>query len=182
MYTFLFYDMSFIGIQLMKIPSTLAIQYLRENNIEFTPHFYQYNQSGAKIAAEKLGVDASIVIKTIILEDDGGDPFIVLMHGDRDISFKKMARILGVKNVKVCDPRNAQKFTGYKIGGISPFNTRKKMSVFMEESLLENPTILINAGKRGFIVEIKPKVLIEFLKAKKVKIARAHITRFKGHN
>ena len=78
----------------MKIPSTPAIHYLRKNNIEFTPHFYQYNQSGAKIAAEKLGFEASIVIKTIVLEDDFGDPFIVLMHGDRDISFKKMARIL----------------------------------------------------------------------------------------
>jgi Cys-tRNA(Pro) deacylase len=165
--------MSFIGIQAMKIPSTPAIHYLRENKIEFTPHFYQYNQSSAKIAAEKLGVDASIVIKTIVLEDDGGDPFIVLMHGDRDISFKKMARILCVKSVKVCNPRNAQKYTGYKIGGISPFNTRKKMPVYMEESLLDNSTVLINAGKRGFIVEIKPIVLIKFLKANKVKISRS---------
>lgn len=155
----------------MKIPSTPAIHYLRENNIEFTPHFYQYDQSGAKIAAERLRVDASIVIKTIVLEDDGGDPFIVLMHGDRDISFKKIARILGVKFVKACDPRNAQKYTGYKIGGISPFNTRKKMPVYIEESLLDNPIIFINAGKRGFIVEIKPDVLIKFLQAKKVKIA-----------
>ncbi len=154
-----------------KIPATPAIHFLRENEAEYKTHLYKYDRSGAKLAAEKLGEDPSIVLKTLVMEDDKGEPFFMLMHGDKDVSTKRLARQLNVKSVYTCSSKNAQKYTGYLVGGISPFGARRKMPVYIEEALLKKPRLFINAGRRGFLVEINAKELIRLLNPKPVNVA-----------
>jgi Cys-tRNA(Pro) deacylase len=156
-----------------KIPSTPAIHALKAAKVDFKPRPYAYeDHGGTAIAARELGVDEHAVIKTLVMQDEGGQPFLVLMHGDNEVSTKALARELGVKSVSPCDPATAQKHTGYMVGGISPFGTRKKLPVYAEISILDIQCIYINAGRRGLLVEIDPNELKLVLEAKPVKAAR----------
>jgi len=146
-----------------KTPATPAVHFLRERNAEFETHFYRYEKSGARLAAEKLGIDPHRGIKTLVMEDEKGESFIALMHGDKDVSTKRLARELNVKSVTTCSQRDAQRYTGYSVGGISPFGIRRKMRVFVERSILSLTTLYINAGRRGFIVEMTPEELTRLL-------------------
>jgi len=140
-----------------KYPKTNAIRFLEANKIPFTGYFYKYEErGGTKVSARELGVDEHIVVKTIIVEDENKNPYIVLMHGDKEISTKNLARILNVKSISPCSPETANKHSGYVVGGTSPFGTRKSMRVFIEKSILDLDYIFINGGKRGFLVKIEP--------------------------
>ena len=144
----------------MDYPITPAIRILRERKVDFTPHLYDYvEQGGAKESARQLGVDVHAVVKTLVFETNEKKPLIVLMHGDREVSTKNLARFLGVKSVEPVTPEKASKLTGYLVGGTSPFGTRTKMPVYAERTIFDIERIYINGGKRGFLVEIKPEVL-----------------------
>ena len=148
-----------------KTPVTPAIRRLRQENIAFTPHLYAYEErGGTAVSARELGVDEHAVIKTLVMQDDGNNPLIVLMHGDREVSTKELARTLGVKTVSPCSPDAASRHTGYMVGGTSPFGTRRSLPIYMEESIVALPKIYLNGGKRGFLVGIAPQVVVELLK------------------
>jgi len=155
------------------IPATPAVRALRENRVDFVPRPYKYEErGGTEVAARELGVDEHLTVKTLVMEDDGKSPFIVLMHGDREVSTKDLARILGVKTVQPCDPPSANRHTGYLVGGTSPFGTRKSLPVYVEETILSLPVIYINAGRKGLLVEMKPADLAKVLKLTPVSVAR----------
>ena len=155
-----------------KSPVTPAIRLLRENNIAFTGHLYPYEEHGGTAhSAQCLGVDEHSVIKTLIMEDERKQPLIVLMHGDRKVSTRELARRRGVKTVTPCDPAVANKHTGYLVGGTSPFGTRKAMPVYLEASILDLPRIYINGGKRGFLVELAPTEVQRLLQPTLVQVA-----------
>src|SRR5262249_20950073 len=136
-------------------PITPAVRFLREHKISFTPHLYDYEEKGGtRRSAAELGVDEHAVVKTLVMEDETRKPLIILMHGDAEVSTKQLARWLGVKSVQPCDINRAQKHTGYLVGGTSPFGTRTKLPVYAEKSIFGLPTIFINGGKRGFLVEM----------------------------
>jgi len=148
-----------------KSPITPAVRVLRQFNVEFTEHPYKYEErGGTKVSARELGIDEHATVKTLIMEDDGKNPLIVLMHGDLEVSTKNLARLLGVKNVHPCTPETANKHSGYLVGGTSPFGTRKTMPVYMEETILDLSWIYINGGKRGYLVGIDPRELVRVLK------------------
>ena len=152
-------------------PVTQAVRLLRDKKIDFTPHLYDYEEKGGtRRSAEELGVDEHAVVKTLVMEDESRKPLIVLMHGDREVSTKQLARTLGVKSVQPCDPNTAQKHTGYLVGGTSPFGTRMKLSVYVEQTIFDLPKIYINGGKRGFLVAIEPKVLRDVLPVTEVEV------------
>jgi len=155
-----------------RIPVTPAILFMKKNGINFTLRPYRYEEhGGTTVAARELGVDENMVIKTLVMEDDGGKPLIILMHGDRKVSTKSLARIIGVKHVNPCEPHVAQRHTGYRVGGTSPFGTRHVLRIFMEEDIALLPRILINAGSRGLLAEMAPAELIRILKPVSVKVA-----------
>ncbi|HXG92479.1 MAG TPA: Cys-tRNA(Pro) deacylase [Blastocatellia bacterium] len=155
-------------------PITPAVRALREKKIEFAPHLYAYKEhGGTRHSAAELGVDEHSVIKTLVMETDSREPLIILMHGDREVSTKELARALGVKTVLPCSPDTAQKHTGYMVGGTSPFGTRKRLPVYAEKTIFDLPRIFINGGKRGFLVEIDPKDLRAALDVKEVDVAIA---------
>jgi len=146
---------------------------LRENQVDFIEHPYNYEEGGGtEVAAKELGVDEHLVIKTLVMEDDQKVPFIILMHGDKQVSTKELARGIGVKSVHPCDPQVAFRHTGYMVGGISPFGTKKKLPVYAEETLLSLPRIFINAGRKGLLCEMSPAELINVLKPVPVRVAR----------
>jgi Cys-tRNA(Pro) deacylase len=150
-------------------PVTPAVRALRENKIAFEPHLYNYKERGGTgHSAAELGVPEHIVIKTLVMETESREPLIVLMHGDREVSTKELARIIGVKTVAPCDPSTAQKRTGYMVGGTSPLGTRKSMPVYAEKTIFDLPKIFINGGKRGFLVSIAPNDLRIALPIKEV--------------
>lgn len=154
-----------------KVPVTPATRLLKQANIEFIPHMYNYqDRGGTAVSARELGVDEHQVIKTLVMEDEQRQPLIVLMHGNREVSTKELARRTGVKSVTPCDPDTAFKHTGYQVGGTSPFATRKKMPVYMEKTICDLETIFINGGKRGFLLSISPDVIIELLRPELVKV------------
>jgi len=156
----------------MDYPITPAVRVLREQKVEFAPQLYDYEErGGTSHSAAALGVDEHAVVKTLIMETDARKPLIVLMHGDREVSTKQLARALKVKTVQPCDPATAQKHTGYLVGGTSPFGTRARLPVYVERTIFELPRIYINGGKRGFLVEIEPRVLSELLPVEEVEIA-----------
>ena len=156
----------------MDYPITPAVRLLREKKVEFEPHLYDYEEhGGTRHSAEELGVDEHSVVKTLVMETDAHKPLIVLMHGDREVSTKNLARRLGVKSVHPCDFAQAQKHTGYLIGGTSPFGTRIHLHVYAERTIFDLPKIYINGGKRGFLVSIDPKVLKDVLHAEEVEVA-----------
>lgn len=156
----------------MTYPVTPAARFLRESNIPFTPHLYDYvEKGGARESARQLGVDEHAVVKTLVFETNEKRPLIVLMHGDREVSTKGLARLMGVKSVEPATPEKASKLTGYLVGGTSPFGTRSAMPVYVEKSILSLEKIYINGGKRGFLVEIDPKVILDVLPAEPVAVA-----------
>jgi Cys-tRNA(Pro) deacylase len=141
----------------MDYPVTPAVRVLREKKVAFAPHLYEYEErGGTRASAAELGVDEHAVVKTLVMETEAKKPLVVLMHGDREVSTKQLARTLGVKSVHPCDPAAAQKHTGYMVGGTSPFGTRARLPVYVERTIFELPRIYINGGKRGFLVEIDP--------------------------
>jgi Cys-tRNA(Pro) deacylase len=155
------------------IPATPAIRALKENRVDFVPRPYKYEErGGTEVAARELGVDEHLTVKTLVMEDDGKSPFIVLMHGDREVSTKDLARILGVKTVQPCDAASANRHTGYMVGGTSPFGTRKSLPVYVEETILSLPVIYINAGRKGLLLEMRPADLAKLLKLTPVSVAR----------
>ena len=152
-------------------PVTPAVRMLRDNKVEFTEHPYQYvDRGGTEEGARQLGVDEHTLVKTLIMEDELKRPLIVLMHGDREVSTKELARIIGVKRIGPCDPETAQKHSGFMVGGTSPFGTRKPMPVYLEASIGDLPKIYINGGRRGYLVGIDPRELIRVLKPVLVKV------------
>ncbi len=156
-----------------KLPVTPAIRFLRDHQVDFVERPYKYEErGGTKVSARELGVDEHIVIKTLVMEDDKKSPLIVLMHGDREVSTKELARVIGVKSVMPCTPEAALKHTGYTVGGISPFGTRKPLPVYVEESILSLPRIIINGGRRGLLCEISPLDLVRVLNPVRVNVAR----------
>ena len=154
-------------------PKTPALRLLTTRNIPFAPYMYPYEEhGGTRHAAESLNVPEHAVIKTLVLETDTYVPLIVLMHGDCEVSLKQLARSLEVKQVTPCSPTAAQKYTGYQVGGISPFGTRQTLPVYAEASIFELDTIYINGGKRGFLVAIDPIDLESVLSITRVEVAR----------
>ena len=144
--------------------ATGAIAMLRKHGIAFTEHSYRYEQGGGTaVSSRELGVDEHHVIKTLIMEDERKQPLIVLMHGDREVSTKNLARQIGRKTIAPCAPDVAQRHTGYMVGGTSPFGTRKAMPIFMERSIADLERIYINGGRRGFLVSMAPGDLIRIL-------------------
>lgn len=155
----------------LKTPVTTAVRALRAAKVEFTDHFYTYEEKGGTaVSARELGVDEHAVVKTLVMEDERKKPLIVLMHGDRQVSEKQLARIIGVKTVTPCAPETAHKHTGYLVGGTSPFGTRSAMPVYMEETVLDLPRIYINGGKRGYLVGIDPRETVRLLKPALVRV------------
>lgn len=157
-----------------RMPSTPAVLALRTAKVAFTPHFYDYEErGGTAVSARELGVEEHAVIKTLIMQDEAAKPLIVLMHGDREVSTKALARELGVKRIEPCKPEVAERHTGYRVGGTSPFGTRRRMPVYMEASIAELPQIYINGGSRGFLVGIAPQVVVDLLAPRAVSVAIA---------
>jgi len=151
---------------------TPAVRVLRENNIPFVPHLYTYEEhGGTKASAFALHAPEHHVIKTLVMETDGGKPLLVLMHGDFEVSTKNLARVLGVKKVEPASPAQALKHTGYQFGGTSPFGTRNRLPVYAEKTIFDLPRIYINGGKRGFLVEIMPTDLLIVLSIVEVDVA-----------
>lgn len=156
-----------------KHPVTPAIRALREAGAPFTPRSYTYVERGGTAASSAaLGVDEHIVIKTLVMQDEAAQPLIVLMHGDKAVSTRALARALGVKSVEPCEPKVANRHTGYQVGGTSPFGTRKALPVYCEASILELDRLIINGGKRGFLVEVAPQALRDLLDPTPVSVAR----------
>jgi len=154
-----------------KFPATQAIRALKKHGVNFSLLPYKYEKAGTATAAKALNVEEFRVIKTLVMEEENGTPFLMLMHGDKKVSTKALARALGVKAVRPCDPRVAHKHTGYFVGGISPFGTSKSLRVYIEESIIDLPKIYINAGKRGLMVEISPPDLTRVLNPTPVSVA-----------
>ncbi|HNJ83566.1 MAG: Cys-tRNA(Pro) deacylase [Piscinibacter sp.] len=151
------------------VSETPATAWLRERGITFSEHVYEYVEHGGTAeSAKQLGVDEHAVVKTLVMQDEKREPLIVLMHGDRQVSTKNLARAIGAKSVEPCTPEVAQRHSGYQVGGTSPFGTRKAMPVFVEETVLALPRICINGGRRGYLVGIAPVVLTQALGAKPV--------------
>lgn len=151
---------------------TPALAWLRDRGVPFTEHGYDYvDRGGTAESSKQLGVPEHDVVKTLVMEDETRAPLVVLMHGDRKVSTKNLARAIGAKSVEPCKPEVAQRHSGYLVGGTSPFGTKKGMRVYVEGTILELPRILINAGRRGHLVEIDPKVLASLLGAVPVRCA-----------
>jgi Cys-tRNA(Pro) deacylase len=155
-----------------KAPVTPAVRVLRDKRVEFSECPYKYeDRGGTAVSARELGVDEHSVIKTLVMEDEEKQPLIVLMNGDREVSTKELARILGAKRISPCTPDTAHKHTGYLVGGISPFGTRRRMPVYVEESILSLSRIYINGGRRGFLVGLDPADLMRVLGPVPVRVA-----------
>ena len=156
----------------LKTPVTTAVRALRAAKVEFTDHLYTYEEKGGTaVSARELGVDEHAVVKTLIMEDEKKKPLIVLMHGDRQVSEKQLARTIGVKTITPCTPETAHKHTGYLVGGTSPFGTRTALPVYMEQTILDLPRIYINGGKRGYLVGIDPQEVVRLLKPVLVRVS-----------
>ena len=146
------------------VSETPATAFLKKHGVAYTEHVYEYvEHGGTRVSAQALDVDEHHVVKTLVMEDDAKRPLIVLMHGDREVSTKNLARQAGVKRIEPCSPEVAQRHSGYPIGGTSPFGTRKSMPVYVERTILALPKIYINGGRRGFLVGIDPKALARVL-------------------
>ncbi len=145
---------------------------LRDSEVDFSPHIYDYKERGGTAhSSQSLNVDEHSVIKTLVMETDQHKPLIVLMHGDREVSTKELARELKVKSVIPCDPAKAQKYTGYLVGGTSPFGTRTQMPVYAEKTIFTLRKIYINGGKRGFLISLDPQQLRNLLPITEVEVA-----------
>ncbi len=155
-------------------PSTAATRLLREKGVAYTEHPYRYQEhGGTRVSARELGADEHVMVKTLVMEDDRKRPLLVLMHGDREVSVKALARQIGVKSVQICRPETANRHSGYLVGGTSPFGTRKAMPVYMEKSILDLPRIYVNGGSRGFLVALAPQEVVRVLAPVLVEVAIA---------
>ena len=154
------------------VSETPATAFLRQHGVAFSEHIYSYiGHGGTAESSRQLGVDEHSVVKTLVVQDQDGKPLIILMHGDREVSLKNLARQITAKRVAPCTPDVAQRHTGYQVGGTSPFGMRKAMSIFVERSILSLPLIYINGGRRGYLVGIAPQVLVDCLRAEPVDCA-----------
>jgi Cys-tRNA(Pro) deacylase len=155
------------------VPVTAAVRALRAAKVAFEGHLYDYREKGgtARSSAE-LGVDEHIVVKTLVMEDDRRKALVVLMHGDREVSTKKLARDLGAKSIAPCDPKTAEKHSGYLVGGTSPFGLKTALPIYVERTILELPRIFINGGKRGFLVSLAPADMARALALTPVEVAQ----------
>lgn len=154
------------------VSETPATQWLRRAGVAFSEHVYDYVEHGGTAeSARQLGVDEHAVVKTLVMQDEKGEPFVVLMHGDRQVSTKNLARAIGTKSVAPCTPEAAERASGYQVGGTSPFATRKAMPVYVEATILDLDRICINGGRRGYLVGITPGVLTALLAASPVSCA-----------
>lgn len=150
-------------------PETPATKFLAERRIAHSNHLYDYEEhGGTKVSARELNVAEHAVVKTLVMQDDAGKPLLVLMHGDRKVSTKELARQLGVKKVGPCTPEDATRHTGYLVGGCSPFGTKKSLPVCMEKTILDLPLVYINGGRRGYLVGVHPHDLLRVLTPKLV--------------
>lgn len=153
-------------------PSTPAVLFLRGQGVTFSECSYRYEErGGTAVASRELGVPEHAVVKTLVMEDDTRAPLIVLMHGDREVSTKALARQIGARSVAPCKPEVATRHTGYLVGGTSPFATRRPLGVYIERSILDLPTIYINGGSRGFLLGVAPADVVRVLKATPVDVA-----------
>ncbi len=147
-----------------EMPMTPGVRWLKAQKVEFIPLLYPYEEhGGTRHAAECLHVNEHQVIKTLVLETEAKKPLVVLMHGDREVSLKQMARVLGVKTVTACEPGKAERLTGYMVGGISPFGVRSTLTIYVEGTIFQLERLFINGGKRGFLVELTPAALRQAL-------------------
>lgn len=154
------------------ISETPATQLLRGAGVAFTEHVYDYVEHGGTAeSARQLGWPEHAVVKTLVMQNERAEPLIVLMHGDKQVSTKNLARAIGAKSVEPCNPEVAQRHSGYLVGGTSPFGTRKTMPVYVEETVLVLPGLLINGGRRGYLIGLKPEVLVTVLGAQPVRCA-----------
>ena len=154
------------------ISETPATQFLRRHGLVFSEHPYTYEEHGGTVvSARALGVDEHHVVKTLVMQDEAARPLIVLMHGDRKVSTKNLARQIGCKSVEPCKPEVAQRHSGYLVGGTSPFGIRKSMPVYIEQSILQLPHIYINGGRRGYLIGIAPQMIVDVLQAQAVQCA-----------
>ena len=154
------------------VSETPATQLLKANRVAYTEHPYEYlEHGGAQHSAQVLGLDPFTVVKTLIMQDQNATPLVVLMHGNRKVSTKNLARQIGAKSVVPCQPEVANRHSGYLVGGTSPFGTRRRMPVYIEATILALPQILINGGRRGYLVGIDPQVCVSLLGAKAVQCA-----------
>jgi len=155
-----------------KFPATAATRLLKKSGRPYTLHQYQYEEKGGtRRAASELNVDEHTVLKTLIMENHGGEPLVVIMHGDKQVSTKALARFLNVKSIKPCEPKNAHRHTGYLVGGTSPFGLKKPLKIYMEASIGNLSAILINAGRRGLLAEMSSEDLMSILKPIPVHVA-----------
>ena len=153
-------------------PVSAAVRVLREHGVTFTHHPYEYEERGGTVvSARELGVPEHAVVKTLVMEDDSKEPMIVLMHGDREVSTKSLARLLGVKTITPCSPAVADRHSGYQVGGTSPFGTRRRMPVYMERSIADLPYVYVNGGRRGYLVGMTPADLVRVLQPVQVEVA-----------
>ncbi|WP_206953810.1 aminoacyl-tRNA deacylase [Trinickia acidisoli] len=154
------------------VSETLATQFLRRHDVHFGEHPYEYvEHGGTGESARRLGVDEHSVVKTLVMEDEHAKPLIVLMHGDRTVSTKNLARQIGAKRVEPCKPEVANRHSGYLVGGTSPFGTKKAMPIYVESSILELDLIYLNGGRRGYLVSLAPALLTSLLGARPVQCA-----------
>jgi Cys-tRNA(Pro) deacylase len=155
-------------------PVTPAVRALKAAGAAYTEHVYRYEErGGTRVSARELGVDEHAVVKTIVFEDETKAPLIVLMHGDLEVSTKNLARLLGRKSIVPCRPEVAERHTGYKVGGTSPFGTRKAIPVYVERTILELPRVFLNGGHRGFLVGLDPNEIVRVLGATPVEVGIA---------
>jgi Cys-tRNA(Pro) deacylase len=155
-------------------PITAAVRVLRSEKVPFVPHLYDYVEKGGTAAsAASLGVSEHSIVKTLVMENEHKEPLVVLMHGDREVSTKALARLLGVKTIRPCDPKTADRHSGYQVGGTSPFGLRRAMPIYMERSIAALETMYVNGGKRGFLVAISPEDAIRVLQPTLADIAAA---------
>ena len=151
---------------------TPATQALRKAGIAYVEHLYDYvDHGGTGEAAGQLGIDEARIVKTLLMQDERGKELVILMHGDCSVSTRNLARAIGVKSVTPCSPEQAQRATGYRVGGISPFGTRKRLPVYVERTIMSLPALLINGGQRGYLLEIEPSALTRLLAATEVECA-----------
>jgi Cys-tRNA(Pro) deacylase len=152
--------------------ATPAVHFLRRHGVAFDEHPYRYEErGGTRVSARELGIDEHIVAKTLVMEDDEREPLMVLMHGDREVSTKQLARQIGKRSVEPCTPVVAERHTGYMVGGTSPFGTRKQLRVFIERTILELDRVYVNGGRRGFLVSLAPSEIVRVLDATPVDVA-----------
>lgn len=154
-----------------KTHATPAVRFLRERGVQFSEHPYRYvEHGGTSTFAKQYLVDEHMVVKTLVMEDENKKPLVALMHGDREVSTRELARVMGVKKVGPCTPETAHRHSGYMVGGTSPFGTRKAMPVYMEETILDLPKIYINGGRRGYLIAMDPHDIVKTLEPTLVRV------------